>query len=89
MRSRTIKLVLLLGVIILIPIALSVARKIRDDRRFDPTKLIGLSTAEVERILGRPDFIEETNTWLYFRGTTPAAALDFSDGRLRTLERLK
>jgi hypothetical protein len=89
MRSRAIKLLLLAGALIMVPIALSVGRWLRDDGRFDRTRLVGLSTNEVQRILGPPEFIEETNTWLYFRGSVPAAALVFSGGHLHALEKFK
>jgi hypothetical protein len=74
------------GVVLLL-VVLRVWRKAELDRKFDEARLFGLSTGQVQRLVGPPDFVVESNIWLYFVGGTPVATLEFRNGRLHTVER--
>ena len=88
MSSRTVKYVCLaVGFLLVTVVILKVRRDSALDRRFDEARLIGLSTGEVQRLVGAPEFVVESNTWLYFLGGTPVATLIFREGRLETVER--
>jgi hypothetical protein len=88
MSARAIKhLCLALAALVLLVVVLRACRKAERDRKFDRARLFGLSTGEVQRLLGPPDFVIETNIWDYFDGRTPAATLYFRDGRVHTVER--
>lgn len=90
MGTRVIKhLCLAVGVLVLAVLIIRVRRGAELERRFDRTRLIGLSTGEVARIVGPPDFVVEGNIWLYFDGRTPYADLRFQDGQLQSLERFQ
>jgi hypothetical protein len=87
MSRRALKhLCIFVGVLVLAVLVLRIRRDKEMDRRFDEVRLSGLSTGEVQRLVGSPDFIE-SNLWLYFSGGTPVAALRFRDGRLEAVER--
>jgi hypothetical protein len=88
MSARAIKrLCLAAAAVVLLLVVLRIWRRAELDRKFDQTRLFGLSTGEVQRLVGTPDFVVESNIWLYFVGRTPVATLEFRDGRLQTVER--
>jgi hypothetical protein len=88
MSARAIKnLCLAVGALILLVVGLRVWRTAELDRKFEGTRLIGLSTGEVARLVGPPAFVVESNIWLYFAGRDPYATLTFREGRLHTLEK--
>jgi hypothetical protein len=88
MSSRGIKhFCLAIAALVVLLVVLRVWRKAERDRRYDRVRLYGLSTGEVQRLLGPPDFVIETNIWDYFEGRTPVATLYFRDGRVHTVER--
>ena len=88
MSARAIKhLCLAIAALVLLIVVLRVWRRAELDRKFDRARLFGLSTGEVQRFVGTPDFVVESNIWLYFAGRTPVATLEFRDGRVHTVER--
>ena len=88
MSGRTVKYVcLIVGFLIVTVLILRIRRDGALERRFDEARLIGLSTGEVQRLVGSPEFVVESNTWLYFLGGTPVATLTFREGRLESVER--
>ena len=88
MSARTTKRVCLtIGALVLLVVLIRLTRRAELDHKFDRTRLLGLSRDEVQRLVGTPDFLVESNVWLYFDGHTPVATLEFREGRVHMVER--